>query len=157
LLEREEIEALLTEHNKKPHERLLQKRLAEEVTLMVHSRGELDAAIEASQILFGKGTTESLRKMSESTFLSVFEGVPSFDIKKEILSEGITFTSLCAEQSQVFTSKGELRRMVQGGGVSINKTKIDDPDQAVTADLLLNRKYLLIQKGKKNYYLLKFI
>jgi tyrosyl-tRNA synthetase len=157
LLGRKEIENLIAEHNKTPHERLLQKRLAEEVTLMVHSRGELDSAIEASQILFGKGTTESLRKMSESTFLSVFEGVSSFDIKKEILAEGITFTSLCAEKSQVFASKGELRRMVQGGGVSINKTKVEDPDQAVTADLLLNNKYLLIQKGKKNYYLLRFI
>jgi tyrosyl-tRNA synthetase len=157
LLGQEEIETLITEHNKIPHERLLQRRLAEEVTLMVHSREELDAAIEASQILFGKGTTESLRKMNESTFLSVFEGVPSFDIKKEMLSAGITFTSLCAEESQVFISKGELRRMVQGGGVSINKTKVEDPDQTVTADLLLNKKYLLIQKGKKNYYLLRFI
>jgi tyrosyl-tRNA synthetase len=157
LLGRKEIENLIAEHNKTPHERLLQKRLAEEVTLMVHSRGELDSAIEASQILFGKGTTESLWKMSESTFLSVFEGVSSFDIKKEILAEGITFTSLCVEKSQVFASKGELRRMVQGGGVSINKTKVEDPDQPVTADLLLNNKYLLIQKGKKNYYLLRFI
>ena len=92
--------------------------------------------------------------MSESTFLSVFEGVTSFDIKRDMLAEGITFTSLCAEQSQVFASKGELRRMVQGGGVSINKTKVEDLDQPVTADLLLNNKYLLIQKGKKNYYLL---
>ena len=157
LLGREEIEALVAEHNKMPHERLLQKRLAGEVTLMVHSRGELDAAVEASQILFGKGTTESLMKMSENIFLSVFEGVPSFDIKKEILSEGITFTSLCTEQSQVFPSKGELRRMVQGGGVSINKTKVENPDQPVTAGLLLNSKYLLIQKGKKNYYLLRFV
>jgi tyrosyl-tRNA synthetase len=157
LLGREEIENLISEHNKMPHERLLQKRLAEEVTLMVHSRGELDAAIEASLILFGIGTTESLRKMSESTFLSVFEGVPSFDIRKEILAERITFTSLCAEQSQVFASKGELRRMVLGGGVSINKTKVEDADQPVTADLLLNYKYLLIQKGKKNYYLLRFV
>jgi tyrosyl-tRNA synthetase len=140
-----------------PHERLLQKRLAGEVTMMVHSRGELDAAVEASQILFGKGTTESLMKMSENIFLSVFEGVPSFDIKKEILTEGITFTSLCTEQSQVFPSKGELRRMVQGGGVSINKTKVENPDQPVTAGLLLNSKYLLIQKGKKNYYLLRFV
>jgi len=127
------------------------------VTLMVHSRTELDAAIEASQILFGKGTTETLKKMRESTFLSVFEGVPTFDIKKEELSKGMNFTMLCAEQSQVFPSKGELRRMVQGGGVSINKTKVENPDQPVTADLLLNGKYLLIQKGKKNYYLLRFV
>jgi tyrosyl-tRNA synthetase len=157
LLGREEIENLIAEHNKMPHERLLQKRLAEEVTLMVHSRTELDAAIEASQILFGKGTTETLKKMRESTFLSVFEGVPTFDIKKGELSKGMNFTMLCAEQSQVFPSKGELRRMVQGGGVSINKTKVENPDQPVTADLLLNGKYLLIQKGKKNYYLLRFV
>jgi tyrosyl-tRNA synthetase len=157
LIGREEIETLITEHNKMPHERLLQKRLAEEVTLMVHSRGELDASIEASQILFGKGTTESLKKMSENTFLSVFEGVPSFDIKKVMLDQGITFTSLCTEHSQVFPSKGELRRMVQGGGVSINKTRVENPDQPVTAGLLLNGRYLLIQKGKKNYYLLRFV
>jgi tyrosyl-tRNA synthetase len=157
LLGREEIETLIAGHNKVPHERLLQKRLAEEVTLMVHSRGELDAAIEASQILFGKGTTESLIKMSENTFLSVFEGVPSFDLKKELLAEGMTFTSLCTEHSGVFPSKGELRRMVQGGGVSINKIRIENPDQPVTAGLLLNGRYLLIQKGKKNYYLLRFV
>ena len=157
LLGHEEIENLVSEHNKMPHERLLQKRLAEEVTLMVHSREELDSAIEASQILFGKGTTESLKKMNENTFLSVFEGVPSFNIKKEKLSKGMTFTMLCTEHSQVFPSKGELRRMVHGGGVSINKTKVENPDQSVTADLLLNGKYLLIQKGKKNYYLLRFV
>lgn len=157
LLGKEEIETLIAEHNKMPHERLLQKRLAEEVTLMVHSRGELDAAIEASQILFGKGTTESLKKMSESTFLSVFEGVPSFDIKKQTLAEGMTFTTLCTEHSQVFPSKGELRRMVQGGGVSINKTRVENPDQLITEDLLLNGKYLLIQKGKKNYFLIRFL
>ncbi|MGD0341687.1 MAG: tyrosine--tRNA ligase [Bacteroidales bacterium] len=157
LLGRDEIENLIAEHNKKPQERLLQRKLAEEVTLMVHSRGELDAAVEASQILFGKGTTESLRKMTENTFLSVFEGVPLFDIKKEILAEGITFTMLCAGHSQVFSSKGELRRMVQGGGVSINKIKVENPDQQVMADMLLNNKYLLVQKGKKNYYLLRFV
>jgi tyrosyl-tRNA synthetase len=157
LLGRDEIESLIAEHLKMPHERLLQKRLAEEVTLMVHSREDFDAAIEASQILFGKGTTESLRKMSEGTFLSVFEGVPSFDIKKEMLNEGMTFTTLCTDNSQVFSSKGELRRMVQGGGVSINKTKVENPDMPVTTDMFLNDKYLLIQKGKKNYYLLRFI
>jgi tyrosyl-tRNA synthetase len=156
LLGRKEIEALTEAHNQAPHERLLQKRLAEEVTVLVHSRAELDAAIEASQILFGKGTTESLMKMNEKTFLSVFEGVPSFDIKKGLLSD-LTFTTLCADHSQVFASKGELRRMVQGGGVSLNKIKIENPDQQVTADMLLNGKYLLVQKGKKNYYLLRFI
>ncbi len=157
LLGREEIESLISDHNKSPHERILQKRLAEEVTVMVHSREELESAIEASQILFGKGTTESLKKMSESTFLSVFEGVPSFDIKKEILATGVSFTALCAEHSQVFRSKGELRRLVQGGGVSLNKEKIDNPEMAITPDLLLNKKYLLIQKGKKNYFLIRIV
>ncbi len=123
-----EIESLIAEHNKVPHERMLQKRLAEEVTVMVHSREDLESAIEASQILFGKGTTESLRKMNENTFLSVFEGVPTFDVKKEILVAGVSFSSLCAEHSQIFPSKGELRSLVQGGGVSLNKNKIEDPE-----------------------------
>jgi tyrosyl-tRNA synthetase len=157
LLERSEIERLVSEHSKSPHERILQKRLAEEVTVMVHSREELESAVEASQILFGKGTTESLKKMSESTFLSVFEGVPIFDVKKEILNTGISFTALCTEHSQVFTSKGELRRLVQGGGVSMNKVKVDNPEIVITADLLINKKYLLVQKGKKNYFLIRII
>ncbi|HBE42182.1 MAG TPA: tyrosine--tRNA ligase [Bacteroidales bacterium] len=157
LLSREEIENLISEHNKSPHERILQKRLAEEVTVMVHSPDEYHAAVEASQILFGKGTTETLKKMNETTFLSVFEGVPSFDIKREILISGATFTSLCAEYSQVFSSKGELRRMIQGGGVSLNKERVDNPDIMIGQDKLLNNKYLLIQKGKKNYFLLRFI
>ena len=157
LLSRGEIERLTAEHNNSPHERILQKRLAEEVTLMVHSLEEYQAAVEASQILFGKGTTDTLKKMNENTFLSVFDGVPTFDINKEILSRGATFTTLCAEHSQVFSSKGELRRMIQGGGVSLNKERIDNPDILIGLDQLLNDKYLLIQKGKKNYFLLKFV
>jgi tyrosyl-tRNA synthetase len=157
LLGRSEIENLVSGHNKSPHERILQKRLAEELTVMVHSREELESAIEASQILFGKGTTESLKKMSESTFLSVFEGVPTFEIKKEILASGISFTALCTEHSQVFTSKSEFRRLVQGGGVSMNKVKVDNPEMAITEGLLINKKYLLVQKGKKNYFLIKII
>lgn len=157
LIGEKEIETLISEHKKIPHERLLQKRLAEEVTVMVHSREELESAVEASQILFGKGTTESLKKMDESTFLSVFEGVPAFDVNKELLAGGITFASLCTEQSQVFSSKGELKRMVQGGGVSLNKAKVDNPDLSITSDMLLNKKYLLIQKGKKNYFLIRII
>ncbi|MDQ1297064.1 MAG: tyrosyl-tRNA synthetase, partial [Bacteroidota bacterium] len=139
------------------HDRLLQKRLAEEVTIMVHSGEEFETAFEASQILFGKGTTESLRKINENTFLSVFEGVPTFDVSNVILSGGISFTALCAEHAQVFTSKGELRRLVQGGGVSINKEKVTDPDMTVTNKMLLNNKYLLVQKGKKNYFLIRII
>jgi tyrosyl-tRNA synthetase len=155
ILGQKEIEDIITDHNKAPHERLLQKRLAEEVTVMVHSRGEYEGAVEASQILFGKGTTESLKKMSESTFLSVFEGVPVFDVKMEILRNTVTIAELCTEHSQIFVSKGELRRLIQGGGLSLNKVKIDNPEMTVDLKLLLNNKYLLVQKGKKNYYLIR--
>jgi tyrosyl-tRNA synthetase len=155
LLGQKEIEEIVTEHNKAPHERLLQKRLAEEVTVMVHSRSDFDGAVEASQILFGKGTTESLKKMTESTFLSVFEGVPIFDVNMTILLNGVSIADLCAEHTQVFTSKGELRRLVQGGGLSLNKVKIENPDAIIPKESLLNDKYLLVQKGKKNYYLIR--
>lgn len=155
ILGKEEIESVISEHNKAPHERILQKRLAEEITVLVHSRDEYEAAVEASQILFGKGTTESLRKMSESTFLSVFEGVPVSDVDRELLSKGVTVADLCAEHTSIFPSKGELRRLVQGGGLSINKEKIDNADMTVGSDLLLNDKYLLVQKGKKNYFLVR--
>jgi tyrosyl-tRNA synthetase len=155
VLGQKEIEEIISAHNKAPHERLLQKRLAEEATVMVHSRADYESAVEASQILFGKGTTESLKKMSENTFLLVFEGVPVFDVKMEILLKGVSVSDLCTEHSQVFTSKGELRRLVQGGGFSINKVKIDNPDATVTTELLLNNKFLLLQKGKKNYYLIR--
>lgn len=157
LLGKEEIDNIISEHNKAPHERFLQKRLAEEVTVMVHSHGDYEGAVEASQILFGKGTTESLKKMSESTFLSVFEGVPVFDVKMDILVNGVTIADLCAEHSQVFSSKGELRRLVQGGGLSLNKLKIENPEMVILSDMLLNNKYLLVQKGKKNYYLIRII
>ncbi|MDO9341480.1 MAG: tyrosine--tRNA ligase [Bacteroidales bacterium] len=157
ILSQEEIEDIILEHNRAPHERLLQKRLAEEITVMVHSSEDYDAAVEASQILFGKGTTESLKKMGESTFLSVFEGVPVFDVKNEILQNGVTIADLFAEHSQVFASKGELRRLVQGGGLSLNKVKIENPDMVVGREMLLNDKYLLVQKGKKNYYLIRVI
>jgi len=155
VLSQNEIEEIISEHDKAPHERILQKRLAGEVTVMVHSRGDYEGALEASQILFGKGTTESLKKMSERTFLSVFEGVPVFDVKMEILHNGVTIAALCAEHSQVFASKGELRRLVQGGGLSLNKVKINNPDMVVVPESLLNSKYLLVQKGKKNYYLIR--
>lgn len=155
ILEQKEIEEIISAHSKAPHERLLQKRLSEEVTVMVHSRSDFEGAVEASQILFGKGTTESLKKMGESTFLSVFEGVPVFDVKMETLRNGVTIADLCVDYSQVFTSKGELRRLVQGGGLSLNKEKIENSDMVIGPDSLLNNKYLLVQKGKKNYYLLR--
>jgi tyrosyl-tRNA synthetase len=157
LLGRGEIDTLVENHDKAPHERILQKRLAEEMTLMVHSLEEYNAVVEASQILFGKGTTESLKRMNESTFLSVFEGVPVFDIRREILQAGISVTDLCAEYSQVCTSKGELRRLVLGGGLSINKVRIENSELIIGTDSLLNNKYLLVQKGKKNYCLLRII
>lgn len=155
LLGKEEIDDLIARHTEAPHERILQKKLAEEVTVMVHSRDDYNAVVEASQILFGKGTTETLKNMNEKTFLSVFEGVPAFDINKALMDGNMTFSSLCTETTNVFASKGELRRMVQGGGVSINKAKVENPEMAITADMLINGKYLLIQKGKKNYYLIR--
>jgi tyrosyl-tRNA synthetase len=157
ILDREEISSIIEEHNRAPHERVLQKRLAEEVTVMVHSRDDYDGAVEASQILFGKGTTESLKRMSESTFLSVFEGVPVFDIEPALVTQGVSVADLCAEHTKIFQSKGELRRLVQGGGLSINKQKVDNAELLVTADLLLNNKYLLVQKGKKNYSLIRCV
>jgi tyrosyl-tRNA synthetase len=157
VLPQREIENIVSEHTKAPHERILQKRLAEEVTVLVHSREEFEGAVEASQILFGKGTTESLRKMSENIFLSVFEGVPVFDVKMEVLQIGVTVADLCTEHAQVFASKGELRRLVQGGGFSMNKEKVDNPDALVQVESLLNKKYLLLQKGKKNYSLIRVI
>ncbi len=157
VLDRATIEELTTAHNLNPQERMLQKRLAEEMTVMVHSREDYESAVEASQILFGKGTTETLRKMSESTFLSVFEGVPVFDVKRELIEAGVPVSDLCAVHSQIFTSKGEMRRLVQGGGLSINKEKVEDPEKEVNAAYLLNSKFILIQKGKKNYFLIRVV
>jgi tyrosyl-tRNA synthetase len=155
VLGKEEIDSIIEDHNKAPHERLLQKRLAEEVTVMVHSREDYDGAVEASQILFGKGTTDSLKRMNEATFLSVFEGVPVFDVNSEILERGTPVADLLAEHTAVFPSKGEMRRLVQGGGVSLNKIKIEDAGMIINKEFLLNNKYLLIQKGKKNYFLIR--
>ena len=157
LLDKEEIAKLTAEHKNAPHERILQRRLAREITVMVHSREEYESAVEASQILFGKGTTESLRKMNEQTFLDVFEGVPVFDVNRKVVEQGVNLMALCTEYSKVFESKGELRRLVQGGGLSINKMKVSDTDMTVEKELLLNAKYLLIQKGKKNYFLIRVI
>jgi tyrosyl-tRNA synthetase len=154
LLKREEVEALIEEHAKAPHERLLQKRLAEEITVMVHGRDAFDFAVEASQILFGKGTTETLRKMDDTTLLSVFDGVPVFEVSKAALEQGVPVLDLLSESSAVFPSKGEARRTITGGGVSINKEKLESVDTVVNTSALLNGKYILVQKGKKNFYLL---
>ncbi|MEN8249987.1 MAG: tyrosine--tRNA ligase [Bacteroidota bacterium] len=152
LLEKEEIEAILEEHSQAPHLRALQKRLAEDITLRVHSQQDLDMAIKASGILFGKSTKEDLSSLDEDTLLSVFDGVPQTTINKEDLS--LTVANLLSEASGnvVFASKGEARRMIKGGGVSINKEKIADSDAPASIELLQD-KYVLVQKGKKNYYL----
>jgi len=155
VLDQKEIEEIISEHNKAPHERVLQKRLAEEVTVMVHSRADYEGAVEASQILFGKGTTESLRKMSESIFLSVFEGVPVFDIKMESLSNGVTISNLCTELTHICATKVEVRRLVEGGGFSINKEKIFEIEKMANTEMLLNNKYIVVQKGKKTYFLIR--
>lgn len=153
----DEIMQLVAEHAAAPQFRLLQKRLATEVTAMVHSKEDLTIAVEASEILFGKGTTETLRKLDEDTFLSVFEGVPLFELKSDFFAAGITLVDLLTVETDVFSSKSELRRMIAGGGLSINKQKTDNPDRTILSSDLLNNKYLLIQKGKKNYYLIKSI
>lgn len=154
LLSKEEIEGLVAQHKEAPHVRILQKKLAEEITKMVHSAEEYEMAVEASQILFGNGTAEQLRKLNESTFLSVFEGVPQFTVSKSEIGTGINVVELLAEKTAVFPSKGELRRTIQANGLSINKEKISDPECVVNTDYLIGGKYILAQKGKKNYYLL---
>ncbi|MGD9976351.1 MAG: tyrosine--tRNA ligase [Bacteroidales bacterium] len=151
LLDKPTIDLLVEEHRKGPHLRKLQKTLAREITVMVHSEEEYTKAVEASEMLFGNATTESLMKIDEETFLSVFEGVPTYRIDKKLFQNGVTLSILTAEQTSIFPSKGELRRLVQGGGVSLNKGKVDSPDRLVTAQDLINGKYLLIQKGKKGY------
>jgi len=154
LLTQDEIEKLAAEHREEPHLRLLQKKLAEEITIMVHSKEDYEMAVEASQILFGKGTAEQLRKLNESTFLSVFEGVPQFSVSKTEIEAGVNVIDLLAEKTQVFPSKGELRRTIKGNGLSINKEKITDPDLVVGKNFLIDDKYILAQKGKKNYFLI---
>ena len=151
-LDKETIDALIAEHQQDPGRRVLQKRLAEEVTILVHSREALDMAIEASNILFGKSTKDSLMKMDEQTLLDIFEGVPQFEISKDQL--GQPAVDLFTQAAQVFASKGEMRKLVQGGGVSINKEKLAAFDRAISADDLIDGKYLLVQRGKKNYYLI---
>ena len=152
LLDRETIEGLIAEHEAAPHLRILQKRLAEEITTMIHSREEYEKAVEASAILFGGATSEALRRLDEQTLLQVFEGVPQFRIARSELGS-LPFVELAAEKTQVFPSKGECRKMVQGGGVALNKEKVTDPMRPVTEEDLIAGKYLLVQRGKKNYYL----
>ena len=152
-LSKEEIEGLIAEHEQAPEARVLQKRLAKEVTIMVHSEADYNAAVEASGILFGKATSEALKRLDEDTLLSVFEGVPQFEVSKTDIEAGIKAVDLFTEKAAIFPSKGEMRKLVQGGGVSLNKEKLAAFDQEITAADLLDEKYLLVQRGKKNYYL----
>ena len=153
MLGKEQIEALTEAHKEAPHARVMQKKLAEEVTSLVHSREEYEMAVEASGILFGKGTTESLKAIREDVFLSVFEGVPQFEVSLSDLNKDVL--ELLAVDTEVFASKGEARRLISGGGVSINKQKITSIDQVISEADFIKHKYLLVQKGKKNYFLIK--
>lgn len=157
LLTQSEIEALEAEHAKAPHLRALQKALAKDITIRVHSTEDYEMAVEASEILFGKGTTESLKKLSEQDLLAIMEGVPQMEISKADLDSGVLAVDFLAEKTTIFPSKGEAKKMIQGGGVSVNKEKITDISFSVNANHLLNERYLIIQKGKKNYFLVKAI
>ena len=153
-LSKEEIAALEEEQAAAAHLRPLQKRLAKEITVMVHSLEDYEAAVEASNILFGNSTHESLMKLDEDTLLAVFEGVPQFEISHDELSAGVKAIDLLTEKAAVFASKGEMRKLVQSGGISVNKEKLADAETVIDCSSLLNEKYLLVQRGKKNYYLL---
>ncbi len=154
-LTREEVESIVEEHKQDPGRRVLQRRLAEEVTVMVHSRADYELAVEASNILFGKATKESLVKLDEQTLLDVFSGVPQFEVSRSLFEgEGVKAVDLVAEHSKCFASKGEMRKLTQGGGVSINKEKLTAFDQPLTSADLLDDKYVLVQQGKKKYFLL---
>jgi tyrosyl-tRNA synthetase len=153
-LSQEEIKALEEEQERDPGMRPLQKRLAKEITIMVHSEQDYEMAVEASQILFSNKAKDILHKIDEDTLLSVFEGVPQFEVSREALNEGVPAIVLLTENAAVFPSKGEMRKMTQGGGVSINKEKVTDQNMLINSSMLLNDKYILAQRGKKNYFLL---
>ena len=153
-IDKAEIDALVVEHSAAPHLRILQKRLAQEVTIMVHSEEDYQAAVDASNILFGNSTAEALKKLDEETLLAVFDGVPQFNISRADLEVGTKAIDLFTDKAAIFPSKGEMRKLVQSGGVSINKEKLENQDEVISTSNLLNNKYLLVQKGKKNYYLL---
>lgn len=149
-----EVESMVAEHREAPHMRILQKALAKEITIRVHSEDEYNSAVEASQILFGKGTTEMLKKLDERTLLSVFEGVPQSEVGRSDIDNKTGIIDFLAEKTSIFASKGEARRMLKDNGVSINKAKVKD-DYEISETDLLNDKYILVQKGKKNYFLVK--
>ena len=153
-LSEDEVRELVEAQAADPGARPLQKRLAKEITTMVHSAEDYEAAVEASQILFSNKASETLHKIDEDTLLAVFEGVPTFEVSRSDIEEGIKLADLLTEKAKVFPSKGELRKLAQQGGFSINKEKVTDAYAPASADMLLNGKYILVQKGKKNYFLL---
>lgn len=156
LLDKNTIEGLISTHKEAPHLRSLQRRLAEEVTTMVHGKVELDNAIAASEILFGKATEEQLRSLDKATLLSLFEGVPQFEVALADIHSGIEIIEFLSTHSAVFPSKGEARKMLQANGVSINKTKVDLTKKIDQSDLI-NDGFIIAQKGKKNYFLIKCV
>ena len=154
MLDRQTIDALIAAHREAPHLRELQKTLAREITCMIHSEEEYRKAVEASGILFGNATADALRRIDERTFLQVFDGVPQFEVPASTLAGGVNFIALCTEHASVFPSKCEDRKLIQGGGISLNKEKVTAVDAIVSASDLISGKYLLVQKGKKNYFLI---
>ncbi len=154
-LKKDEIDALIAEHAEAPHLRVLQKRLAKEVTTMVHSEAEYNKAVEASNILFGQATAEALHNLDEETLLQVFEGVPQFEISRAELEAGIPILNLLTEHTTIFPSRGEARKMIQGNGLSINKEKQADFEAVIGTEVLIAEKYILVQRGKKNYFLVQ--
>ncbi len=155
LFSKEEIESLEQKHSEAPHLRVLQKALGKDVTCRVHSEADYLAAVEASEILFGEGTTDALKKLSEKDLLAAFEGVPQVEIPRTELEAGINVVDFFSDKTKICPSKGEARKMIQAGGVSVNKAKMQDVAATISKDNLLNGKYILAQKGKKNYFLIK--
>jgi tyrosyl-tRNA synthetase len=153
-LSKEEIDSLIAEQVSAPHERPLQKRLAKELTVMVHSLEDYEMAVDASQILFGRSTSQALRNIDEETFMQVFEGVPQFTVSKEKLSAGIKAVDLLTEDAEVFPSKSEFRKTVNSGGVTINKEKLEQSDEIINLSHLIGDKFIVAQRGKKNYFLI---
>ena len=153
-LTKEEIASLEAQQAEAPHLRPLQKRLAEEITILVHGRENYEAAVAASGILFGQGTKEQLQTLDEATLLAVFEGVPQFEISRDKLASGIKVIDLLTEEAPAFPSKGELRKLITAGGLSVNKEKVASPEDVFSAEQLIAGRYLLVQRGKKSYYLI---
>jgi tyrosyl-tRNA synthetase len=157
LFAKDEIEKLEAEHNAAPHLRVLQKALAKDITIRVHSEKDYEFALESSEILFGKGTKDSLLKLSDNDIQAVFDGVPQVDVARNLIEQGIPLVDFLVEHTNIFPSKGEARKMLTGGGVQINKEKVEDINSSVNSSSLIRDKYILAQKGKKNYYLIKVV